>query len=242
MKTFAFKTICCVAGLFLATNLNLFGDTELYWNSATDTGYDLGVTNGQQVGNQITLGGSEGVSYTLDFFSFEYYTPDETFSGNVQAEVNFYLNTGAPFEGYATPAGSPFFSTGWFNVETANQIDDQDVATYNFDQAVLNSEGLTGTLPNNFTFTVTFTGLGAGDQIGLELFDPPSAGQNTGDYWVNNNGNSWVLETNSMPVAFGAEFGGTPTPEPTPLWIGVMGVALLMLARRSKVSSVPASK
>jgi hypothetical protein len=74
-----------------------------------------------EVGDEITLGGTER---NLTYFSFEYWglsTSGPTFAGNVQAEVRFYLNTGPTFNGYPTPAATPFYDSGLFAVPSPTE-------------------------------------------------------------------------------------------------------------------------
>jgi len=52
----------------------------------------------------------------LTNFSFEYYSPNSSFSGAVQAEVKFYQNTGTPVNGYNSPGSTPFYDSGWFSL------------------------------------------------------------------------------------------------------------------------------
>jgi hypothetical protein len=91
-------------------------------------------------------------------------------------------------------------------------------------------------LPTNFTFTVTVSGLQGLDQVGLPFFGlngVATVGTNQGDYWYNNSG-TWQLLTNSSgTTAFGAQVLGKPTPEPSVLCLGALGMAALtVMARR----------
>jgi hypothetical protein len=91
-------------------------------------------------------------------------------------------------------------------------------------------------LPTNFTFTVTVSGMQGLDQVALPFFGlngVATVGTNQGDYWYNNSG-TWQLLTNSSgATAFGAQFLGNPTPEPSVLCLGALGMAALtVMARR----------
>jgi hypothetical protein len=89
-------------------------------------------------------------------------------------------------------------------------------------------------VPTNFTFVVSFTGLAGGDIVGVELFNPVTVGQNTPDYWYNNNGGGWSLMTNNAtPVNFGAQLTGT-VPEPGVISLSILGGAALLAAARRR--------
>ena len=82
-------------------------------------------------------------------------------------------------------------------------------------------------MPQNFTWTVTFAGIGASEQAGLALFGPsPSVGQNYSDAWYGAAGTSptWALDvaSGSNPaLTFGATV--TAVPEPSSLGLFAMG-------------------
>ena len=195
----------------------------------------MNIANNQQFGQQIWLGTL--VPEYLTNFSFEYYSPFTTYTGPVQMDVRLYQNDGAPFNGYATP-GTPFYDSGNFTLTDPWSVSGTNTATVVFQLSDLLSGNAVNlnpsfVLPTNFTFTVSVSGLQGGDQVGLPLFGVPSVGTNAGDYWYNVSGN-WQLLTNSQyNVAFGAQFSGTPTPEPSVVCLGAMGaVALTIMIRR----------
>lgn len=219
-------------GALLAVAMTLGARADiLYNNSGTDTGFELTVTNGQRVGDQITLAST--VPVTLTSFSFEFYSPNATFTGPVMGEVWLYANddTVNAFNGYDAP-GSVLLDTGAFPLQTAQYYSSQvgptyNVARLNFDLLGSYPSGLL--VPTNFTMVVSFTGMTGSDAAGVELFNPVTTGQNTPDYWYQNNGSSsWSLLTNSMtPVNFGAQFVGT-VPEPSMISFALAGVAGLL--------------
>lgn len=230
------------AGIVLAGSVVVRADL-LYQDTTTQTGSILTLpNNGDQVGQEIWLGTL--VPHYLTNFSFEYYSPDPSWSGTVTADVQFYLNNGTPFNGYATP-GTRFYDSGsiafpnpiTFN---GNSLSNMLIAIYDLPDLQYPPPGgmvldPNFVLPSNFTFTVTFSGLTGGESVGLPIFEPPTFGTNYGDYWYDVSGN-WELLTNSLgPVAFGAEFNGSiqATPEPTVLCLGALGAAALtVMARR----------
>jgi len=239
MKSFFLKAVC--AAIVLAGVVASRADV-LYQDTTVPTGNYLTFANNQQIGEQIWLG-----TLTPEYltnFSFEYYDPNNTLSwnGSVQADVRFYENNGTPTNGFNTP-GTLFYDSGLFSIPTPYSISLTNTATLNFDLSDLQFPpggsplDPNFILPTNFTFTVTFSGLAGGDQVGLSIYEPPTVGTNYGDYWFDSSG-TWELLTNTVPVAFGAQFNGSiePTPEPSVICLGVLGgTALMAMARRRRV-------
>jgi hypothetical protein len=232
MKRLFLMAMAAGAGIILAGSAAVRGAT-LYQNTAFTTGQVLNLPNNSQVGEQIWLGTSAPMYLTN--FSFEYYSPLSSYTGPVQADVRLYMNNGAPTNGYNTP-GTLFYDSGNFSLQNPSS-QGSTTATMEFQLSDLLSGNVTNlnqslVLPNNFTFTVTISGLQGADAVGLPIFDPPQFGTNAGDYWYDVSGN-WELLTNSIgPIAFGAQFSGT-IPEPSVLGLGALGAAALaVMARR----------
>lgn len=212
----------------------------LYQNTATPSDYVLNFNNGDAIGEEVWLGTGALAEY-LTNFQFQYYSPNPGGFASVEADVQFYENNGTPTNGYNSP-GTLFYDSGLFSVPNPwsvfNPSGPTNSATLNFALSDLQSGTMpldpNLAMPSNFTFVVTFSGLSGGDQVGLPVFDPPQVGANAGDYWYDVSGN-WELLTNSVgPIAFGAEFFGSPqpTPEPSVLCLGALGAALTVMARR----------
>jgi hypothetical protein len=219
MKMFAQKIIAAGVGVFLLTGVPVYGDI-LYNNTTTDLGRSLNFNNGQAIGNQIIMGNGF-TSATVTNFSFEIYSTLAAFAGNnVQMEVFLYANNGAPFNGFATPSSSPLYDSGLFALSAPRQ--------FGFNVVTLGFNPLNITVSSNFTFAAVVIGLAASDRVGMELFNPATVGLNHDDYWLNDNGSGWVLKTNSVPSDFGAQFQGTPIPEPSTLGLSVVGASLLL--------------
>jgi len=238
MKRLFLKAMAAGAGIILASSAGVRG-AVLYQDTLHNTGQIMDLLNGQQIGDQIWLGTGTTPMY-LTNFSFQYYSPFVSYSGTVQADVRLYANTGAQTNGYNTPALVPFFDSGLFNLTDPWQVSGTNSATVVFLQADLTNGNAINlptafVLPTNFTFSVTITGLLGADAVGLPIFNPPQVGFNAGDYWYDVSG-SWELLTNSIGnIAFGAQFLGTPTPEPSVICLGAMGVvALTVVARRRR--------
>ena len=200
--------------------------TTIYDNSQTDlfTRFNPGTI---EVGDEILLGSTE--RYLTDF-SFEYYGTNTaspgniTFAGPVQARVRFYLNDGAAFNTYLTP-GTVVYDSGWFG-----GIGPTVRNTLNFTAGSdFPVSGLYLPVSSNMTWSVQFQGMGATDDVGVDLFSPPTVGGNTPDYWQNT-GSGWALETNSVAVDFASRFEAAP--EPSTVAISVAGIGILLAARR----------
>ena len=212
---------------------NATAQVFIYNNSTNDlsTRFSPGTL---EVGDEITLAGTERY---LQSFSFEYWgtnTANPTaFAGAIQAEVKIYLNDGAAFNGYLSP-NTVLYDSGLFAVPSPTSR-----STFNFSAGsdfptggLFLGPGPGGSLLTNLTWSIKFSGMGATDAVGIDLYSPPVVGGNYPDYWENNGG--WVLQTNSVPVSFAATMTATPEPSVFALGIGG-GLALLAahcLARR----------
>jgi len=200
--------------------------TTLYDNTATYSGanFNYGVAGSTvSAGNEVVLNGT-ATSYAISQFQVQY---DFTGSGTAAAVVDasFYANTGAPFNGYATPAASTLWDAGNFTL-SAFTTGAGNTLTYTVPNTVV---------PKDFTWVVTFSGLAAGQAAGLSLYGPAATGQNYHDAWINS-GTGWSLvqASGSNPaMEFGAKITGTAVPEPSIIAMGVMG-ACGFLARRRK--------
>jgi hypothetical protein len=191
-----------------------------------------------EFGNQIFL--SNGGYITN--FAFEYYGigggAGGAFSGNVTVDVRWYLNNGpvqANSAGNATP-GTLIYNSGAVNiVPTSRSLLDFSTTTGDF--PVVAAPGTNGWFvgSSQLTFTVQFSGMGAGDVVGVDLFSPPTVGAMYADYWQNNGNGSWSLleDANGTPIDIGQEWMGTAVPEPSTLALSFMGgLGLLMAVRR----------
>jgi hypothetical protein len=241
MKKSILKVMCAGAGIILAGSAGVRADTFLYENTATNLGYNLNFNNDDVIGNQIWLG-TGALPYNLTYFSFEYYSPNASWSG-VTADVRFYENDGPSFNGYSAP-GTKFFDSGTFSIDPPLSYSLLNEGTWYLNSVDFqNGDGPgavtmspTFVVPSNFTFTVTFTGLQGADTVALPIFDTPQVGANSGDYWYDVSGN-WELMTNSAgPVSFGAEFTGTlqPIPEPSVICLSALGAAAFAIIGRRR--------
>jgi hypothetical protein len=227
MKIFAQKIIAAGVGVLLLTGVPVYGSI-FYQNTSGDTHNSLNFVNGQAIGNQLVM--SPGfTSATLTNFSFEIYSSLATFTGTISMQVWLYRNDGTPYNTYATPS-SILYNSGTFGFpanggpSTWSGNIGTNVGTLSFD--------LSTSIPStNLTLAVMVTGMAGSDigNLGMELFNSPTVGQNYRDYWFQTvPGGSWALMTNSAnPTDFGAQFNGT-VPEPSTLGLSVVGASLLI--------------
>jgi len=215
------------AGVVFALFVGFTSRADIFYNTFPNyNGSAFTMTNNEVVGNEVF---SSGGVLSPTNFSIEYYSPNTSFSGTVQADVKFYYNNGTPFNGYGTP-GSLFFDSGWFGALPANGFQ-----VLSYDSSDLYNDSTLDLVPNfkmpsDFTFTITFQGLNGGDQIELPLASPDLTdyGTGEGDYWLYT-GSGWELLTNNVSDSMVAGINGT-IPEPSALMLGALGGGLLLLA------------
>lgn len=191
-----------------------------------------------EVGDQITLAGTERY---LTRFDFEYWatTADHiSFAGSVEARVRFYLNNGTQFNGYSSPSDN-FFDSGWFGGFGPTDGYPNRATIFFTEGTDFPSGGLfiPTASDNMMTWSVQFQGMGIDDTVGLDLYSPPVTGygQDYPDYWQNNEGSiGWTLQTNSYPMDFAARFFANQTiPEPSTVTLSILGgLGILTLASR----------
>jgi hypothetical protein len=145
--------------------------------------------------------------------------------------VEFYMNNGPAFNGYATP-GTSFYNSDWFPVPAPTPR-----STFVFSVAGGDFNSVPLLLPtSDMTWTVQFQGMGLGDSVGVDLYGPPTVGQTFGDFWQRI-GTSWTLMNNSLTppyASFAADMMAVAVvPEPSTMALSVLGgLGLLIVARR----------
>jgi len=163
---------------------------------------------GLEIGDEIQV---SGAARNIQTFSFEYWGDSAApgfFAGDVQARVRFYRNDGALFSGYPGP-GTLFYDSGWFDVGPTLRSTLIFLSGSDFP-----AEGLF--LPEtDFTWTVQFQGMGAGDAAGVDLYNPVATGSSYNDYWEKDVG-VWQLKTNSVVMNFAAKLDATSGSAPPP--------------------------
>jgi hypothetical protein len=181
-----------------------------------------------KIGNTIELGdevyldlnGASAVS--LESFSFEYYGLN--FTGTEQVRVRFYgMN---PLSAGGTPS-SLLWDSG--NISLAPT----EAGVLRFSDFTGGVQPLAGgVLPDDVLWTVEFSGLHptTGGEAGLDIYTPPTVGNNLVTYWQKMGG-SWKMcqavddGQQLIVVDFGAQFTGVPVPEPTVTALGLLGLA-----------------
>jgi hypothetical protein len=225
MKIFPSKVAGLALSLFIG--FNALG-VDIYNSYPTYNDNAFNAANNAQIGNEITLNSANVV---LTGFNFEYFTTTTTtFSSSVAVELRLY--NGAP------STGSLFYDNSFSPVTPAPGAGPPASPSGGAD-VIYNAADFGGgiLLPKDFTFTLTFTGLGSGDTINLLLAGPPSGqiGSTTPNYWYNTGSGFSLLAYNvSGPVSadLAAEFTGfvkTPDASVTAglLGLGLMGIFVL---------------
>jgi len=190
---------------------------SVYDNTTGLTTNVLILTNGQSVGEEIFLANT-GTYPLLTNFIFEYYSPNTSFAGTVQGDVQFYENNGPLTNGYAAP-GTLFYDTGLFGLSAPYSISGTNAILFSLNASDLYSTNALlpinlNFVPSDFTVVYTFQGLTNTDSIGLPIFGPPAVGTNYGDYWVTN-ASGWTLVTNTAGyVEFGQKLSAAAFPQP----------------------------
>lgn len=187
----------------------------VYDNSATPLG--TAHYSNLQFGDEITLGGFERTLFT---FQFEY-AGDFTASGDETFQLSFYANNGA--------GGAPG-SLLWSSPSGALLPGQHSVLVSGITQG-----GSPVTLPDTFTWTVSFGGVsgGAGDRAGLLLYNPPGTGSSYNDFWQNSGGVWSLNQINGGAVVANFAARVTAVPEPGTVAMMLLGLAgVLAVARR----------
>ena len=217
------KRCAVVVAIGIVSNPWLVGEV-VYDNSIHDLLYRFN-PGLLEVGDEITLGGT---ARTINNFTFEYWgenTARPDFAGYVQGRVRFYENDGAPApSGYLAP-GTVLFDSDWFSIGPTPR------ATLVFDDFVTGTlVPLTNSVPDSFTWTIQFNGLGPDDLAGVDIYSPPTVGTSYPDYWQFAPGSGWLLLTNAVPMDFAARFEAVP--EPSTAVMSILGLTVLACGRR----------
>ncbi len=193
--------------------------TTTYDNTSTDLGVNFN-PGALEVGDEITL--APGTPRFVTQFTFQYYLLSPT--GAEQARIRFYKNDGAPNIDSTQNPSTVLFDSGSFAITGTSR------STLIFDQTALGGGVF---VPDDFTWSVQFTGLGGGDDAGVTLYNPPTVGTDTHDYWLDNGG-TWTLMTNSVnPINFAAQVQATPEPSSIALFgFAAAGLVGMLFKRR----------
>jgi hypothetical protein len=186
---------------------------EVVYNNSTPSGNQF-LPNTVQYGDEITLGGS---ARTITQFQFEYY-----FSGAGDSSKTFGFNLYAN-DGDTVVAGRSAFAPSTLLYSTSANLQS------GFNTVTIS--GISVNVPDTVTWTVSFSGLGVGEEAGLLLGGPtPSVGASFNDFWEFD-GSVWSLKqiNGGAPVAnFIARVEAVPEPGTILTMLGglaVLGVA-----------------
>ncbi len=202
----------------------------VYDNSATATDLNkyIGAQNGVEFGDEIFLAGTDR---TITEFKFEYFLSANA-SGNEELQLTFRLN-----DGTALSPSRKHPSTQIFQVTTDSTDPNEQLET---GRSTLVASGISAVLPPgtaNFTWSVAFTGIEAGEEAGLMLNSSPKTGSSYADYWQLNNGvwTTALVDGGAIEGSFAAKV--TAVPEPSSLALGAIG-AVAFLGYLSRKRSV----
>lgn len=195
--------IIALAGCLLVCGVPRLGAEIVYSNGWNDLNirFNPGLF---EVGDEIVLAGSARI---VNYFRFQYYGLD--FSGNEQVRVRFYANDGPPSVSGPLMPGTVLWDSGWYDIGPT-------------ERSTLIWNDLSVLVPDSFTWAVKFSGIDPGESAGLDIYSPPIIGSSYLDYWFND-GSTWELRTNTVPMDFAAAIGAIP--EPTTLALALLGVA-----------------
>ena len=79
-------------------------------------------------------------------------------------------------------------------------------------------------VPNSFTWSIQFAGIGASGQAGLPIYDPPTVGSSFDDFWQRDASGNWVTiryPGGNPPGNFAARV--TAVPEASTLYYALLG-------------------
>jgi len=209
MKRDLLKIVLLVGVVFTMPSVS-FG-AVVYDNTASGTN-NAYYSSTFEFGDQIDLAGTER---TVTDFSF-YARLNASVLGSQSVVFRFYDNTGT--------GGSP----GALLFQSTPQAMALGSQTFSV-------SGLAVTVPNSFTWTVTFSSLGVGDDAGLLIYNPPTIGSSLNDFWQSDSGGAWsLMQVNGglTPANFAARV--TAVPEPGALALGVLGVIIGAVFKRNR--------
>jgi hypothetical protein len=200
----------------------------LYTTFPNANGGSFVLNNGQSLGNQIYFGNT----FTLTNFTFEYYTTNATFSGNVGVDLKFYKNDGPLFGGNAMPGTLVYDSGLYSNPSNGGKLLSGGPGTNGFHTISYDTSDFGNVFSNvtTFTFVLTFSNLVGADDMELPLARATNMlGRSFGDYWLQT-GSSWQLLTNTVAPgnAFVVSLGGTVVPEPSVITLSIVGGVLMV--------------
>jgi hypothetical protein len=206
---------------------------DIYNNTTGDltNNFSLGTT---KAGDEITPAGSGW----LNHLDIQYYGAN--FNGNEHVELWLYQNDGPSITLGNRTANAPGTLLWDSGLSPNGFLTATPRATLNYD-AGSDFAPFNVWINGNFNLTlaVQFTGIDAGEDAGVTLYDFPSVGGNYNTYWTFN-GTTWSLVSDSSaPKPDGGNVGYVDfgmridvVPEPTAFSLVVLGGLVFGLGRR----------
>lgn len=217
------KTLVTLAALSLGAVAVHAASSIVYSNATAYSGFYLN-PGLSEVGDEIILGAGPRYAET---FRFEYY--GNNFSGNEQFQLRFYQNDGVFLGNNTYLPNTLFYDSGVLTLDAPTDPSGRN--TYQFDLTFAAIP-----LPEDFTWSVQFSGITSGETAGLSIYNPPNVGISENDYWFNT-GTTWELRgTNGVGLNFGASLVATSVPEPSTCVLVILGglCGLGLIKRRNR--------
>lgn len=232
-------------GVGLACSLTAAQAAVVYNNFTTsqNLNYYPAPFTGGEVGDQVILNTAGiplfGGMAKMESFKFNVAAKGYTANPTINAQVRFYANDGG-FVGLAQMPGTKLWESTVFPITIQDSgggpVGPGDTTYYSVE---FTSDVMGLLVPGNFTWTVQFSNLGAGE-AGLQLYGPPSVGNGYTDYWLNvspvPNVPVWTLwgptNPNDPDYSFGAMITAVPEPGSMLTMACIVGVGGLVAWRR----------
>ena len=207
-KLNAIKGLVCAIAAVSAVQAQ---DSQILYSNTSDPtlGSYAPADNETEFGDQVEFFNVTGGGTTVTEFRFEYFSSEAT----GDAVLRFRANDGELFNGVASPS-TLLYESPPFNLQA--------------DYKTVEVTGLAVVIPDNaFTFTIEFANLGATQDVGLLIRNPPELGTSFDDLWVDNGGD-WALKTIPLTTAnLAANIVGI-VPEPGTTTLALMGLGSLL--------------
>ena len=191
--------------------------TVVYDNSSTEVLRTYSPGSGIEFGDEVFLAGTDR---TITEFRFETFISANA-NGNETAQVILRLNNGAQLGPNRIAPGTELARSPVFALGT--QIKDAPETHVWAGLSV-------PVASNHLTWSVVLNGIDSGEQIGLDLPNPPTPtiGSSYDDFWQNNAG-TWqtmLIDAGTTPANFAARI--TAVPEPSTIALGGFGALTLL--------------
>jgi hypothetical protein len=189
--------------------------TIVFSNVDTDTGGTVFYSTGPyvQIGDQLALGGTERSANTATTQFFDVGAGSGTFDATLR-----FFNVGSPV---GSQIGSAFTVTG-------NAITSGNTANVSWSLGGL-------VVPTDVIFTVSVANLSSGLDLGLTLFDPPTSGSSSNQFFILYNGSTYSQgsQGNSQDnIYFLLDASVSAVPEPSTILLVLLGLSLLASLHR----------